>query len=180
VAAENPIEVRHKIETVMAALNQTIQDIRGYIFDLRTAEQTRELEAVLEELVQGLRLDTLLEADLEVVGERCCALDSQQMAHITQVAREALSNVVQHAQAQHVTVNLSYHGDETRLTVADDGKGAYPAALVSDGRGGHGIPNMQARARLLRGDLLLETRPGHGFKLVLAVPCGKSSGPAQA
>jgi signal transduction histidine kinase len=171
LVAENPGQAHHRIRAVMEALNRTIQDIRNYIFDLRTAEQGRELETVLENLVQTLRVDTLLEVDLEVVGQRCCWLDSQQIGHVTQIAREALSNVVQHAEATHVTVNLTYLGGSTRLILADDGKGMNLHSLPEDISQGQGMSNMQARARLLGGDLVLDSEPGHGLQLTLTIPC---------
>jgi signal transduction histidine kinase len=179
---ENPAQSQQRIQSVMAALNQTIEDIRRYIFDLQAVEQTRELEKILEDLVHDLRLDTMLEIDLEVTGQRCCWLDMQQVAHITQIAREALSNVVQHAEASHVTVSLSYLGYATRLTVADNGRGA---SLDSLGKDDHeylsqGIANMQARARLMDGLLDLDSRPGEGFRLVLTIPCHNGETPVTA
>jgi signal transduction histidine kinase len=171
LVTEDPVQARQQIRTVMDNLNQTIQDIRRYIFDLRTAEQTRELERILENLVRDLRLDTMLEVDFEVIGQRCCWLGPEQIAHVTQVAREALSNVVQHAEANRVTVSLNYLGDVTHLTVTDDGKGL---ALDSSDNGihhGEGMVNMRARARMLAGDLHLESKPGHGLRLTLSIPC---------
>ena len=226
LVTENPDRARQRIRVVMTTLNRTIDDIRRYIFDLRAAEQNLELEAVLEDLVRELRVDTLLEVDLEIVGQRCCWMNPQQMAHLTQIAREALSNIVHHAQATHATVNLTYEGDATCLTVIDNGQGVDLAALPalrpappggasppgkrspmpdhrdgdSAGTGsttsvaltdagprteteragspgndganqGQGIPNMKARARLLGGELDLQSKPGHGFRLALRVPC---------
>lgn len=168
---ENPPQAQTRIRGVMDALNLTIQDIRRYIFDLRAAEQTRELEMVLETLVQDLRLDTLLEVDLEVTGQRCCWMDSQEVSQITQIAREALSNVVQHSQATHVTVGLSYLGNATRLTIADDGKGMTPRGLSDGGYHGQGLANMQARADMLGAELVLDGSPGHGLGLALTIPC---------
>jgi signal transduction histidine kinase len=171
---ERPHLAQQRIRTVMQALNQAVQDIRRYIFDLRVAEQTRELEIVLETLVRDLRLDTMLEVDLEVVGQRCCWLGSQQVAHVTQIVREALSNVVQHAQASRVTVRLSYCGNSTRLTVTDDGQGIAPAPPGNGVYHGQGLANMQDRARMLGGDLVLENGHGQGLQLVLTIPCDGS------
>jgi signal transduction histidine kinase len=174
LASEQPTQAQARMQAVMQALNHTIEDIRRYIFDLRAAEQSRGLENVLEDLVREVRLDTLLEADLEVVGQRCCALDSQS-SHIAQIAREALSNVIQHAQATRVTVNLSYLGTEARLMVADNGRGVDLATLGSGDNAGQGLANMLARARLLGGTLNFESEPGYGFRLVLTVPCGEEA-----
>jgi signal transduction histidine kinase len=172
MVAEDPHLAQGRIRSVMDALNQTIEEIRRYIFDLRAAEQTRELEMVLENLVADLRLDTLLEVDLEVIGQRCCWMDSEEVAQITQIVREALSNVVQHAEATRVMVGLRYLGDHTCLIVKDNGRGLALDSLVDDFGHGQGIANMQARAHILGGELTLQGEPGNGLELVLMIPCG--------
>lgn len=172
LVTENFDLARQQIRGVMNGLNQTIRDIRHYIFDLQAAEQTRELEAVLKNLVYDLRLDTLLEVDLEVVGQCCCHLNPQLMAHMTQIAREALSNVVQHAQASHVVVSLHYEGEQMRLVVTDDGVGMSSTAAEGKSPKGHGIPNMQARAQLMGSELTLQSVPGQGTRVEVTVACG--------
>jgi signal transduction histidine kinase len=174
--AEAPSRARQQLRGVMDALNQTIQDIRHYIFDLRIAEQSRELETVLEDLVRELRVDTLLQVDLEVIGQRCCWLDSDEVGHITQIAREALSNVVKHAGASQVTVSLSYEGNLTRLTVTDNGQGMPDQPLAASSHYGQGITNMRHRANLLGGDLEITNGQDQGVSLLLTIPCDGSKG----
>jgi signal transduction histidine kinase len=176
LAAEDPVGTQKQIRTVMEALDGTIHDIRRYIFDLQVAEQNRELETVLETLVRELRVETLLDVRLEVVGKRCCWLDPEQVAHITQIAREALSNVVQHADATRVTVTLSYLGYATQLAVVDNGTG-MAANSTDSNHVGQGIANMQNRALMLGGDLSLDSEPGQGLRLELTIPCKKSEDP---
>lgn len=171
LVAESPSRGQRQIRSVMEALDRTVQDIRRYIFDLRAAEQNRDLEIILEDLVEDLRLDTFLDVHLEVTGQRCCWLDSDQIAHVTQVTREALSNVVQHSNATEVTVSLSYAGHVTQLAVIDNGNGLKPSARSSNGRDGQGLANMKQRAHLLGGELTLEGEPGQGSKVVLTIPC---------
>jgi signal transduction histidine kinase len=171
LVVEDPPRAQERIRTVMDALNRAIEDIRRYIFDLRAAEQTRELERVLEELVRELRVGTMLEVELEVDGQRCCWLESQAVDHIRQIAREALSNVVQHAAATHVTVSLCYGGDNTRLVIADDGKGLDPDTVGNGALQGQGIANMQARACMLGGELVLQNGQEQGLRLELVIPC---------
>ena len=172
LANEDASGARKQIRTVMEALDSTIQDIRRYIFDLQVAEQNRAIETVLETLVSELRVETLLDVRLEVTGKRCCWLDSEQVAHFTQIAREALSNVVQHANATRVTVALSYLGNATQLSVVDNGKGITQNPGNSNHKG-QGIANMRNRALMLGGDLVLDSEPGHGLLLQLTIPCEK-------
>lgn len=172
--AQSPERARGQIQAVMGALDQTIQDIRNYIFDLQGDEVARDLESRLQELVQDLRLDTLLEVDLQIIGPRCCRPPQQLTAHFTQIAREALSNVVQHAQAGQAQVTLAYEGHQIRLVVADDGAGLEPAILETAAPDGHGIPNMQARARLLGGELAIRSAGGQGTEVTVTAPCDLS------
>ena len=176
LVAEEQDQAQDRIRGVMQALNETIVDIRRYILDLRVAEQSRELETVLEGLVQELRQDTMLEVDLEVVGQRCCWLTSEQVGHVTQFTREALSNVVQHAEADQVTVNLSYLGIGTLLTVTDNGKGMDGEPQSNNGLEGQGLANMRNRATQLGGELELVSKPGKGTRLVLKIPCESNEG----
>jgi signal transduction histidine kinase len=99
------------------------------------------------------------------------------VGHITQVVREALSNVVQHANASQVTVNLSYLGHATRLTISDNGQGIPVDALANGSHQSQGLANMQARARMLDGTLNLESKPGQGLQLVLTIPCDNGKAP---
>jgi len=124
----------------MASLDRIIGDIRDYIFDLRSAERSLELENELQALIRDIQVDTLLEAEFRVEGPRCCTLPADVKAQFTQIAREALSNVVQHAQAGHVVLGLRYGGDHLQLRVADDGLGLKEFRPSKDDRNGEGLP----------------------------------------
>jgi signal transduction histidine kinase len=168
-----------RIQSVLEILNRTILDIRRYIFDLRSEKQTRELETVLEDLVRDLRLDTRLQVDLRIQGERCEQMTPAQVSHLTQIAREALSNVVQHSQARRVAVNLDYAPGEVRLLVVDDGQGV-PSEVLSDGYvEGRGISNMRERTHQMGGNFSLKSKPGHGTQLTVNARCADSRTRAQ-
>jgi signal transduction histidine kinase len=81
-------------------------------------------------------------------------------------AVEAVQNAVKHSGASSISVDLSAEGDEARLAVRDDGRGFRP----SEESHGHGLGNMRDRIDAVRGDLALESHPGHGTTLVATVP----------
>jgi len=91
-------------------------------------------------------------------------LDSSADLVIYRVAQEALTNVVRHAHARHVEVALRRVGDHIRLEVSDDGRGA---AQIEPGAG---VAGMQERARLVGGELSIDSAPGRGTTVVLTVP----------
>jgi signal transduction histidine kinase len=163
-------QAREKVHAIMERLNHTIQEIRTYIFDLREVKSSRDLAQVLEDMIYDMRLDTLLEAELQVNGRRSWALSGEQVAHLTQIAREALNNVVRHANANHVSVTLDHQRESVRLTVADDGVGMQLPLGHIGGEGKQGLLNIKERTELLGGKYSLESRPGQGIKVMVTIP----------
>ncbi len=168
--AEDPAQARDQIQAVMATLNHTIQDIRRYIFNLSPTEPPSTLKTALDDLVHELQLGAAVAIELQMCNPTCGRLTSHQIAHLTQIVREALSNVVRHARASHVVVSLHCEGQTLRLTVADDGIGVPMTS--GEGHRGRGISNMRARARLMGGECTLESTLGQGTRVVVTVPCG--------
>ena len=73
------------------------------------------------------------------------------------------------AQAQNVSVTLSYMGDSVLLDVQDDGVGLNGAKPSPFG-GGFGLQAMRERVAQYNGELLLESEPGGGTTLVVSIP----------
>lgn len=163
---EDPSAAQAQLSRVMFSLNQTIQDIRRYIFDLRGGVPETDLVGGLEALLRDFRVNTLLETSLIVRGEDTHPLGVERRRHILQIAREALANVARHAQARRVEVRLSYGSSALQLQIADDGVGL---ALVPSA-GGQGLSNIRERARLLEGTLDIDSAPGRGVTVTLTVP----------
>jgi signal transduction histidine kinase len=88
------------------------------------------------------------------------------------IVQEALSNAVQHAQAQHISVQVEPKAQTLFLTVADDGVGfAFPAKPDELTRDGHfGLIGMQERAAQLGGSLRVDTAPGQGTRILVNLP----------
>ncbi|GAA3195061.1 sensor histidine kinase [Actinocorallia longicatena] len=90
---------------------------------------------------------------------------------LLRIAQSALANTVQHADATHVEMTLSYMDSEIALDVVDDGHGFDPAAPTEPGgESGFGLDAIRARASALHGTLTLETAPGQGTALAVTLP----------
>jgi signal transduction histidine kinase len=85
------------------------------------------------------------------------------------IGREALANAFRHAGASLIEVEVSY-GDRTlNLRVRDDGRG-IDAEVLRNGRPGHwGLSGMRERARNIRADLEVWSRPGTGTEIDLSL-----------
>ncbi|MGB9776788.1 MAG: sensor histidine kinase [Anaerolineae bacterium] len=163
---EDPAAAQAQLSRVLHSLNQTIQDIRRYIFNLQGGFPQADLVSGLEELLRDFRINTLLETQFTVSGEERERLSAEQRQHILQIAREALANVARHAHARRVDVRLVYDTHRLQLQISDDGVGLAMTPTAT----GQGMRNIRERARLLDGTLDIDSAPGQGVTVTLTVP----------
>ena len=83
------------------------------------------------------------------------------------IAQEALNNVLKHAQAKSVRINVSATDEELVLDVHDDGRGFDPRAAR---RGRWGMTTMRERAEAAGGQLHVDATPGQGTRIHARVP----------
>jgi signal transduction histidine kinase len=88
---------------------------------------------------------------------------------VFRIAQEALRNAALHGHARQLAVSLANRGETIELTVADDGCGFDLEAVRRNGDG-LGLVSMEERAYLVRGNLQIVTRAGHGTTISVRVP----------
>lgn len=110
--------------------------------------------------LSGLRLVWAVDA-LPVLEQ----LDSQRMRNLQFVLYEALSNVLQHAQAQTIRIEATASTHSISLGVCDDGRGFTPERSATKG-----LTSMRERARLLGAELQIFSAPGDGTEVRLRIP----------
>jgi len=98
-------------------------------------------------------------------------LTPEQRRHIYLIFKEAITNIVRHANCTSVLLTIKVADHRLVAEIHDNGCG-FDSAHPSDGlvRGGHGLENMQARAAQLGGQLRIDSAPGRGTHLTLSVP----------
>jgi signal transduction histidine kinase len=84
------------------------------------------------------------------------------------VAQEALANVAKHSHARLVSVTLERKESQVTLTIEDNGRGFDRSQVRA--YAGHGLLNMQARARLLGGKFTVHSEVGQGTIITVSVP----------
>jgi signal transduction histidine kinase len=88
------------------------------------------------------------------------------------LVQEALNNVVEHANATHADIRVSFAADEVSVTIADNGQGFVipnrPGELAEAGH--YGLLGMRERAELGDGWLGIESEPGHGTSIEIHLP----------
>ncbi|MDF0676083.1 MAG: PAS domain S-box protein [Nitrospira sp.] len=97
------------------------------------------------------------------------AVRLDQATCLFRVMQESVQNVVKHAQATTVTVQLRGSSKGVGLSIIDNGKGFDPLDLRAHHRG-LGLCSMEERLRQLHGFFRIQSRPSHGTKVCAWVP----------
>ena len=167
IALQDPVAAAERVDRAIDALHVAIAEIRTFIYGLRPGlDGPGVMASALETLAEETRLNTPITIEVKSVGDTSIAPAIG--AELLSIAREALSNVVRHAEASRAMLEVTAANGEIRLEIADDGTGFD---VDAPGRGGHhGLANMRRRAESLGGKLLVESAPGRGTRIIVALP----------
>jgi PAS domain S-box-containing protein len=165
------------IEDLIGALKDLGHDIQAMSHRLHPAKlDALNLMPSIESLCHEMERDYGLNIAFSHGGIPDRILGDIKLATF-RIVQEALHNTVKHSGASKAEVHLRADGDAITLTVSDDGKGFDRA--VDALSGGIGIQSMIERARMLGGDLRIETRPAVDGTLVVAtMPLGQNRSPS--
>lgn len=154
----------------------TMRSVRNISLDLRPTllDEAGLAETLRWYIDRQVRSDSL-EVGLSVSPE-LADLPLDVRTACFRIVQEALTNVVRHAGARRVQVQLRSSGSRIEIAVWDDGRGfdveeAYHRARTG---GSLGILGMQERAELLGGELVFESRPGSGTTMKASIPLTES------
>jgi two-component system sensor histidine kinase UhpB len=161
-----PPELEAELAETKALANQAMRELLSLARQLRpTALDDLGLTAAIAGQVEQLARGEIL-AEFSVDGDFSDLGDDAQLV-VYRVAQEGLSNAARHSDAGRIGVRLRRRADRgVELEVADDGRGF----AFDESEGGLGIAGMRERALLIGGELTIESRPGRGTTVRLAVP----------
>jgi signal transduction histidine kinase len=147
----------------------TLQDVRRLAVELRPkALDDFGLVPALERLTSSFAEQTGITVQLESqLG--AARLPDEVETVLYRVVQEALTNVVKHAQAEHVSVLLHSRPGRVAVVIEDDGRGFTDRA---DGSDGIGLLGLEERVALVGGSFAVESSAGSGTTIVVEVPAG--------
>ena len=164
---DDPAEARARVDRAIDAMNDTIRDLRGFIFGLRPELVDRtDLVGLLVALTEQLRHSSLMEVTLDVPDGRV-ETPAHTRAELLHIAREALSNVARHSAASQAVLRLTADGEELVVEISDNGRGFDPSSTTRDGH--FGLENMRDRATALGGELQVDSGAS-GTRVLVRVP----------
>lgn len=162
---------RERLEQAVDDLDETIREIRTAIFGLQAPPDGGPgLRGDIVRITNGAREALGFTPRVQFSGA-IESIPAPVAEHLLPVLREALANVAKHAQATAVRVSIEVDRD-VRLRVTDDGVGTGGEVT-----GGHGVPNLRARAEELGGTFSLAPGPTGGTVLEWCVPVERGATP---
>jgi signal transduction histidine kinase len=190
-------EGQQRVERLLQLSQDALAEMRALLFELRLPEVPADATAeggqvdemgkipgivrlkrdglvqALERHLEGIAGDGL-SVQFEASAYRPLSLDCE--IALYRVTQEALNNVVKHARAQHVRIELAESEGAVSLLVIDDGIGfaaEHGEGRQTRGRFAHvglGLRTMRERVEALGGNFGVQSSPGKGTKVEVFVP----------
>jgi signal transduction histidine kinase len=160
-----PPEVRGALEEGAARARQSMRQLRTLVVDIYPPDLHRAgLTAALSDLVDGVRSRSIVPS-VHVPDDLRLPTDVEEL--LFRSAQEAVRNVVNYAEAEHLHVAVERVNGHAVLEVRDDGRGFDPAEVPE----GHlGLRLLADAAAESGGRLAVDSTPGEGTRLRLEVP----------
>ena len=168
VALPSPAATRTRLRALRARAVKVSEEARNIAYELHPSVLDDlglvvSLKAMCDEFAKAEKIKVDFKA-----GKLPGTVPQKVASGLYRIAQESLQNVAKHAKAKRLTVTLAVDDQSIVLSVEDDGVGFTPQAVK--GKGGLGLVSIGERARMLEGELSIESIPGDGARISVRVP----------
>jgi len=140
-----------------------LQNLRGVVRQMR-AHEGIDLGSAIEQLAAPFPKPSI---HLDIASDaRVFAIEGAEA--LLRTVQEGLTNSARHAMASHLWLSLHRDGEQLRLQIRDDGRGAQPLRL------GSGLRGMRERLLELGGELQIDHGEEGGVRLLATLPIGNA------
>lgn len=168
VTADQRREALAELERLRAVADDLYVDVREAIAGLRSRVVERGLAAALRDYAAQFEERYGLAVDLDLAALPA-ELPSAIGLDLFRIVQEALTNTRKHAGASHAWIAVDRPAPElVRLVIGDDGAGFNPTAPSA--QGAIGLTAMRERAATFGGQLLIDSQPGGGTRVIVTIP----------
>jgi signal transduction histidine kinase len=158
-------DISEPIDHVLAMAEAGLAEMRALIFELHPESLANEgLISALKKQAAATQARHGLDLQLSLCEEPEIPMEFKLLLY--RLTQEALHNVVKHAQAHQVTIELLWREDQISMTIRDDGKG-FETKIPSQGLG---LRSMLERILQVNGELNVSSKPGEGTVISAHIP----------
>jgi two-component system, NarL family, sensor kinase len=164
-ALENPLSVREKIRETAGIIDQACNDVRTISHQLLPYSlQKYGLVIALEELFEKNLKKGIEAFEFKHAGIVNRFKDTVEI-NLYRIVQELLNNIIKHAFASKVLVQLTRQADKLILWINDNGKGFNP----NDTKLGAGLMNIESRLQVIQGTMRIESKIGEGTTTIVSI-----------
>ncbi len=159
-------KLNERVRNALGHIDATIKAVRAAINNLRPTVLDLGLNAAIEWQVQDFQRRSGIDCALQM--EEDVTLDDNHATALFRILQESLNNVIRHAQASQVRINLHHENDKLIMKIADNGIGIYPDCRRK--ANSFGLVGIQERINALGGELAIDTDRNKGTMLIISLP----------
>ena len=170
IELDNQPKARQKIDAAIDLTVRSIKEMR-LLGKLLQGDQLMALglpEAVRYE-VNFMERTGHFEISYTIEGEPPANNNPDKELIIFRILQEILNNIIKHAIATEININLEYLNEQLRLEVIDNGVG-FNADNLANGQRGMGLHNIRKRAGIIGGEVAIISNTGEGTQITIFIP----------
>lgn len=164
-----------RFEEVSQLTAAAIQEVRNISYALRPIELdrlglTKAIAAVVGKVSETSAAK--VEASLDPIDN---LLFGDEEIAFYRIVQEGLNNAIKHSGAKWILVQVQKEAQAISLRIQDDGRGFSISSHADEAPAGLGLKGISERARILNGDLKIESMTGRGTMILLTIPLAKTA-----
>lgn len=156
------------MHNALSLLDDSVKEVRAVSHNMMPNTLIKlGLASAVREFITKLGNAPTLKVDLEIVGMDN-RLDNQVESVLYRVIQEIVNNIIKHAKASQISMQLVRHETELNVMIEDNGVG-FDASNI-DEFDGLGLKGIKTRIELLDGSVHFDSTPGRGTTVIIDIP----------
>ncbi|MCY7423219.1 MAG: histidine kinase [Chitinophagaceae bacterium] len=165
-AATNNTELQSLATSSTQIISEAMHEVRQLLLNLSPAVlEAFGYTTAIEGLVNKINETRQIEFTLVVFGMKKRLRKDHELA-LYRITQELINNVLKHAGARHVSLQIGQRDEKIILMIEDDGVGFN----VHEHKDGYGLHNLYARTNLMAGIMTIDSQPGKGTSVLIEIP----------
>jgi signal transduction histidine kinase len=176
VTASSSADLDKKISHTQRLVEESVDNVHRFARQLRPAMLDLGLIPAIETLTKSFARDTGIRVTLDTAS-KLEELNGAKRTALFRITQEALANVARHAKADRVRIRIHLQGEHVHMSIKDNGKSFNVERVMGSGKVRHlGLLGIKERAQMLGDTLEIQSAPGKGTDVCVAIPLNHSKG----
>jgi signal transduction histidine kinase/ligand-binding sensor domain-containing protein len=159
-------EIKSLAESSEQFVTEAMQDVRRLLLNLSPAVlEEFGYSTAVEGLINKINETKQIHFNLVMFGMNQRVKKEYELA-LYRITQELINNVLKHAEAKHVSLQIGQRDEKIILMMEDDGKGFD----VNAHKDGYGLKNLDARTKLMQGVMTIDSHPDKGTSVLIEIP----------